>query len=382
MRPKTTFPCTIMRGGTSKGIFLMEKDLPRDLELRSRIILTIFGSPDIRQIDGLGGANSLTSKLALISPSDKENCDIDYTFGAVGIDRAFVDYSANCGNISSAVGPYAISKGLVKTAEPFTIVKIYNTNTKKMILAKIPVWRRKVTTEGDYAIDGCPGTSAKIELSFMDPGGASTGKLLPTGNRVDEVRLDEGDRYSVTIVDAGNPTAFVRAEELNLRGHELPGEFDLDMATRTKLEAIRKKVGELTGIPVTPSIPKISFVAPSQDYKTVSGNTIRKESVSMLARVMAMGRMHKTFAITAGIPVAIAAVIPESVVNQVYAGGRPVPEDREIVIGHPSGMMEVRVSAQFEKGQPHIISCTVARTARMIMDGKVYVPPGVYLSKK
>ena len=382
MVKKTTFPCTIMRGGTSKGIFLMEKDLPEDPGLRDRIILAVFGSPDIRQIDGLGGADSLTSKLAIIGPAKKSDYDIDYNFGAVGIDKAFVDYSANCGNISSAVGPYAVDKGLVKAVEPFTIVRIYNANTKKMIYSKVPVKKGKVVWEGDYAIDGCPGTAAKIELSFMDPGGATTGRLLPTGNVVDELKLDTGESYRVTIVDAGNPTAFVRAEELNLRGNELPAEFDQDMATRAKLEAIRKKVGEMMGIPVSQSIPKISFIAPAQDFKTVTGKVVGKDSVSMLARVMAMGKMHKTFAITAGIPAAIGAVIPNSVVNQVVAGGKPVPTDKEIVIGHPSGMMDVKVEMRIEKGQPHIVSCTVGRTARKIMDGQVYVPTSVYSIKR
>jgi hypothetical protein len=382
MVKKTTFPCTIMRGGTSKGIFLMEKDLPEDPGLRDRIILAVFGSPDIRQIDGLGGADSLTSKLAIIGPAKKSDYDIDYNFGAVGIDKAFVDYSANCGNISSAVGPYAVDKGLVKAVEPFTIVRIYNANTKKMIYSRVPVKKGKVVWEGDYAIDGCPGTAAKIELSFMDPGGATTGKLLPTGNVVDELKLDTGESYRVTIVDAGNPTAFVRAEELKLRGNELPAEFDQDMATRAKLEAIRKKVGEMMGIPVSQSIPKISFIAPAQDFKTVTGKVVGKDSVSMLARVMAMGKMHKTFAITAGIPAAIGAVIPNSVVNQVVAGGKPVPTDKEIVIGHPSGMMDVKVEMRIEKGQPHIVSCTVGRTARKIMDGQVYVPTSVYSIKR
>jgi 2-methylaconitate cis-trans-isomerase PrpF len=382
MVKKTTFPCTIMRGGTSKGIFLMEKDLPEDPGLRDRIILAVFGSPDIRQIDGLGGADSLTSKLAIIGPAKKSDYDIDYNFGAVGIDKAFVDYSANCGNISSAVGPYAVDKGLVKAVEPFTIVRIYNANTKKMIYSKVPVKKGKVVWEGDYAIDGCPGTAAKVELSFMDPGGATTGRLLPTGNVVDELKLDTGESYRVTIVDAGNPTAFVRAEELKLRGNELPAEFDQDMATRAKLEAIRKKVGEMMGIPVSQSIPKISFIAPAQDFKTVTGKVVGKDSVSMLARVMAMGKMHKTFAITAGIPAAIGAVIPNSVVNQVVAGGKPVPTDKEIVIGHPSGMMDVKVEMRIEKGQRHIVSCTVGRTARKIMDGQVYVPTSVYSIKR
>jgi 2-methylaconitate cis-trans-isomerase PrpF len=379
---KTTFPCTIMRGGTSKGIFLMEKDLPEDPGLRDRIILAVFGSPDTRQIDGLGGADSLTSKLAIIGPAKRSDYDIDYNFGAVGIDKAFVDYSANCGNISSAVGPFAVDKGLVKAVDPFTMVRIYNANTKKMIYSKVPVKNGEVVWEGDYAIDGCPGTAAKIELSFMDPGGATTGRLLPTGNVVDELKLDTGESYRVTIVDAGNPTAFVRAEELKLRGNELPAEFDQDMATRAKLEAIRKKVGEMMGIPVSQSIPKISFIAPAQDFKTVTGKMVGKDSVSMLARVMAMGKMHKTFAITAGIPAAIGAVLPNSVVNQVVAGGKPVPADKEIVIGHPSGMMDVKVEARFDKNGPHIVSCTVGRTARKIMDGKVYVPTSVYSTKR
>jgi 2-methylaconitate cis-trans-isomerase PrpF len=199
---------------------------------------------------------------------------------------------------------------------------------------------------------------------------------------VDELKLDTGESYRVTIVDAGNPTAFVRAEELKLRGNELPAEFDQDMATRAKLEAIRKKVGEMMGIPVSQSIPKISFIAPAQDFKTVTGKVVGKDSVSMLARVMAMGKMHKTFAITAGIPAAIGAVLPNSVVNQVVAGGKPVPADKKIVIGHPSGMMDVKVEMRMKEGQPYIVSCTVGRTARKIMDGKVYVPTSVYSTKR
>jgi 2-methylaconitate cis-trans-isomerase PrpF len=167
-----------MRGGTSKGIFLMEEDLPRDPGLRDRIILAIFGSPDIRQIDGLGGADSLTSKLALIASPKTGGRDVDYTFGAVGIDKPFIDYSANCGNISSAVGPFVIEKGWVRPEEPYTTVRIFNTNTRKMIHAKVPIKKGRIISEGDYAMDGVPGTGAKIELSFLDPGGAATGRLI------------------------------------------------------------------------------------------------------------------------------------------------------------------------------------------------------------
>jgi len=378
MRRRTVFPCTIMRGGTSKGIFLMDKDLPDDAALRERIILAVFGSPDIRQIDGLGGADSLTSKLALISPSEDPRADVRYTFGAVGIDKAFVDYSANCGNISSAVGPFAIEKSLVKAQEPFTIVRIHNTNTGKMIQAKVPVHKGRVVSEGDYAIAGCPGTAAKIELSFMDPGGAATGKLLPTGNAVDEIRLETGERYGVTIVDAGNPTAFLLAEDLHLRGDELPAEIDQNPVAKARLEALRKKVSERTGIPLRPSVPKISFIAPPRDYMTVSGQRIEQASVSILARVMAMGKLHKAFAITAGIPAAIAAVIPNSVVYKVAGQRAEAAEPGQITIGHPSGVMDVRVEAKAVGGCPHIVSCTIGRTARKIMDGRVYVPASVY----
>jgi 2-methylaconitate cis-trans-isomerase PrpF len=349
--------------------------------LRDRIILAIFGSPDLRQIDGLGGADSLTSKLALISPSKEPDRDVNYTFGAVGIDKPFVDYSANCGNISSAVGPYAIDQGLVKAEEPFTIVRIFNTNTQKMIHSRVPIRRGKVISEGDYAIDGAPGTGAKIELRFMDPGGATTGKLLSTGNVIDEIQLETGDKYHLTIVDAGNPTAFVRADELGLKGTELPAEFDQDLAIRAKLEALRKKVSERMGIPASPSIPKISFVAPSQTFKTTTGQEIGKDTISMVARVMAMGKMHKTFAITAGIPAAIGAVIPGSVVNQVVGGSSEGTGEREIIIGHPSGMMDVKVEARFDGDQPSIVSCTVGRTARKIMEGKVYISKKVYSNK-
>jgi 2-methylaconitate cis-trans-isomerase PrpF len=383
MQRKTKFPCTIMRGGTSKGIFLMEEDLPRDPDLRDRIILAIFGSPDIRQIDGLGGADSLTSKLALIASPKTGDRDVDYTFGAVGIDKPFVDYSANCGNISSAVGPFVIEKGWVRAEEPYTTVRVFNTNTRKMIYAKVPIKKGRVISEGDYTIDGVQGTGAKIELSFLDPGGAATGKLIPTGNVVDEIVLDSGERFPVTVVDAGNPTAFVHANALGLRGTELPENFDQNVMGKIKLEEIRKKVGELIGIPVNPSIPKIAFLAPPQDFKTIAGREVRKDEVDLVARVMAMGKMHKTFAITAGIPAAAAAVIPGSVVSGCIDRDRGEVLKgetirRKVAIGHPSGKFEVEVLAKREGAQPHIMSCTIGRTARRIMEGQVYISKKVY----
>ena len=383
MKGKTVFRCTIMRGGTSKGVFLRMKDLPQAPSLRDRVILAIFGSPDLRQIDGLGGADSLTSKVALIAAPNEPDRDVDYTFGAVGIDKPFVDYSANCGNISSAVGPYAIDQGLVRPEEPFTTVRIFNTNTRKTIRARIPVKKDRVLSTGDYAIDGVPGTGAKIDLSFLDPGGAATGKLIPTGDVRSEISLDSGEKFIVTIVDAGNPTAFVCAGDLGLRGTELPKDFDQDGQQKMKLEAIRRKVGDVIGIPPNPSIPKIVFVAPSQDFTTTTGREIKRDEVDMVARVMAMGKMHKTFAITAGIPAAVAAVIPGSVVHGCLEdrGGEGISSGvirRKVAIGHPAGKLEIEVEAGHEGEQLRILSCTIGRTARRIMEGRVYIPREVY----
>lgn len=377
MKRKTGFKCTIMRGGTSKGIFLMESDLPQDPELRDRIILAVFGSPDIRQIDGLGGADSLTSKLALISPSHKPDRDINYTFGAVGIDKPFVDYSANCGNISSAVGPFAIEQGLVRPEEPFTTIKIFNTNSRRMIHAKVPVKKGKVVYEGDYEIAGVPRAGAKIELSFMDPGGGVTERLLPTGHTNDEVTLDTGEKFVTTIVDAGNLTAFIRASDFGFQGTELPAFFEQDPKYKMIFETIRKKLGDLIGIPATPSLPKIVFIGPSQDFKTITEREIHRNEIDLVARAVAMGKIHKAFPVTGGIPAAAASAIPGSII-QMAVGSASDSEGRKLVIGHPSGKFDVEVKARMEGDQVHILSCTVGRTARKIMEGRVYIPKKVY----
>jgi len=357
----------------------MEKDLPRDTRLRDRVVLAVFGSPDLRQIDGLGGADSLTSKMAIISPASEEGRDIDYTFGAVGIDKPFVDYSANCGNISSAVGPFAIDRGLVKAEEPFTVVKIFNTNTQKMILARVPVKKGKVISDGDYIIDGVPGSGARIDLSFFDPGGAATGRLLPTGNATDQITLDSGERVTVTIVDAGNPTAFFRANDLGLKGTELPAEFDRDGKNGMRLEAVRKRVAELTGIPLSPSIPKVAFVAPPESYKTLTQAEIQMGEIDFIARAMAMGKMHKVFPVTGSIPAAIAAVLPGSVVHGIAVKpGEGSLIKRKLKIGHPSGVLDVEVEARQEEQGFHVVQCTIGRTARKIMEGRVYISGDVY----
>src|SRR5216684_2581561 len=222
----SSLQCTIMRGGTSKGLFFLEEDLPRDAQQRTECLLRAFGSPDVRQIDGLGGADPLTSKAAIIRKSATPGVDVEYTFGQVSLTEPFVDFSGNCGNISSAVGPFAIDKGLVPAVEPVTSVRIFNTNTKKMIVADVPVRDGRVVTQGTYKINGVPGTGAEIKMHFVDPGGAITGKLLPTGNVVDKIKMESGQTVDVSIVDAGNLAGFIRSEQVGLRGDELPAEIE------------------------------------------------------------------------------------------------------------------------------------------------------------
>lgn len=215
-------PCVIMRSGTSKGIYLLSNDLPEDPEPRDKVILSIFGSPDSRQIDGLGGADPLTSKLAIISVSDREDADIDYTFGQVEIKKPYVDYSSNCGNISAGVGPFAIQQGLVRAVEPVTTVRIYNTNTKKVFVAEVPVKNGKPQVKGGYKVDGVPGTGARIGINMAGTIGAKTGRLLPTGNAMDTLDIKGFGLLPVSMLDAGSPMVFVRAKDLGLKGTESP----------------------------------------------------------------------------------------------------------------------------------------------------------------
>src|SRR6202521_2148612 len=239
---ESSVPCTIMRGGTSKALFFMDSDLPADAQQRTDFLLRAFGSPDIRQVDGMGGADPLTSKTAVIRASNMPGVDVEYAFGQVSITEPFVDMAGNCGNISSAVGPFAIDKGLVTAVDPVTTVRIFNTNTNKMIVAEVPVHEGHVVTQGTYKINGVPGTGAEIKMHFADPGGAITGKLLPTGNVVDKIEMESGQTVDVSIVDAGNLAGFVQADQIGLRGDELPAEIESREDVLVTLEEIRAKI--------------------------------------------------------------------------------------------------------------------------------------------
>jgi 2-methylaconitate cis-trans-isomerase PrpF len=359
----------------------MLADLPQDTELRDKAILAIYGSPDTRQINGIGGADPLTSKVALIAPSQRENVDVDYTFAYVGIKDAVVDYEGNCGNISSGVGPFAIAKGLVPAREPITKVRIYNTNTQKIIEAEVPVKNGEVVTNGDYTIAGVPGTGAKIVLNFVDSAGSKTGKLLPTGNVVDEITLKNGKKVRASLVDAANPAVFVKAADIGLTGKELPQDTETDPAILDTMEDIRTTAAVMMGLAeskekVSPAVPKVAFVAPPQDYPTSTGEIVPGDDVDLLARTKALAVMHKTYAVTGGICLATAAAIEGTVVNEIVS--LRAIERGEIRIGHPTGVLEVFMELKKLPGDKWDLRAGVARTAKPIMEGMVFVPSALF----
>lgn len=375
--------CSIMRGGTSKGIFIMKNDLPKDPSERDKVILAIYGSPDLRQIDGLGGADVLTSKLAIISPSTREDADVDYTFAQVSFSTSFVDYGGNCGNISSAVGPFAINAGLVEAKEPVTTVRIHLTNSNNILVAEVPVKDGKAAVEGDFRIDGVPGTGAKITLDWSDTQGAFTGKLLPTGNAKDIISVD-GKEYPVSIVDAGNPLVFIKAEDIGIVGTETPEQIESNKELMDLIEQIRGRAAAKINMveswdlaaTKTPYVPFFAIVSSPKDYITFDGKQIKAEDIDMVSRLLFMLKMHKTYPGTGTVCTGAAARIPGSVVWEVL---KEAAKSRVTInIGHPAGIIPVESEAEIEDGNIKLRRAAMYRTARPIMDGYVYVRKSIY----
>lgn len=360
-------PISVMRGGTSKGIFINFEDMPVDRTLWDGFLLDIMGSPDQRQIDGLGGGNSLTSKAAIIKKSAIPGIDVEYTFAQVSIENQLVDFRGNCGNISSAVGPYAIEQGLVPAVEPMTSVKIFNTNTQKVIIAEVEVEHGQVKTEGECEIPGVPGTGSPIYLSFTDAQGAVTGKLFPTGYPVDHIKTAFGT-VAVSIIDVANPLVFVKAQDVGLTGSELPADFTPQLLGQ--LEEIRSAAAELCGFCSkeeatikSPAVPKLTLVAPPAAYSDVNG--IRREADTMDCRIrmMSMQKPHQALAITGAICTTAGAFLPDTILNDL------IRIDANIVrLGHPSGIIETKVDLI----AGHISNIKVVRTARLILEGYVH----------
>ena len=382
MREYERIRAAIIRGGTSKGVYLLASELPKDPAVRDQVILAIYGSPDPRQINGLGGADPLTSKVAIIARSARPDADVDYTFGYVGIDKAVVDYDGNCGNISQGVGPFAIDEGLVPVSESITKVRIFNTNTKKVIEAAVPVRDGKALTEGDFLVNGVPGTGAKIVLNFVNSGGSKTGKLLPTGNVVDKMELQDGRTIRVSLVDAANPAVFVQAAEIGFTGKELPKDTGANPKILEIMEEIRVKAALMMKIApspdkVSPAVPKVAFVAPPQEYVTSTGKTIHAAACDLLARTKALAVMHKAYAVTGGICVGAAALIEGTVVNEVV--GPQAKTSGVVRVGHPSGVSDFVITVtKKSSGEFELTRSGVAGTSRRIMDGFVYVPRKVF----
>lgn len=372
------FRCSIVRGGTSKGIFFMRNELPTDPIQRDKVILAAFGSPDVRQIDGLGGADVLTSKLAIIAPSDSPDADVDYTFGQVSFERNFIDYKGNCGNISSAVGAYAIDEGMVPATEPVTTVRIRQTNSDSILVAEVPVKDGKACVDGDFHIDGVPGTGAKVTMNWSGTVGALTGRLLPTGHAKDTIRAN-GKSYTVSLVDAGNPLVFIRADELGLRGTETTAEIEADLALMMEIQAIRSQAAVLFGLvddpekaeTESPYNPFFAIVSAPADYRALDGTMIHKEDIDLVSRLSFMLKMHKTYPITGTVCTGACARIPGTVVWELI--DEEARKNGTFRIGHPGGIVPVEAEAEQTAGGTRITRLGVYRTARRIMDGLVYV---------
>ena len=375
MNQKKHIPCLFMRGGTSKGPFFLENDLPADPEQRDALLLKVMGSPDPKQINGLGGASSVTSKVAIIGVSQRPDADVDYTFAQVSVDKPIVSYKGNCGNISSAVGPFAIERGLVKVTEPVTSVRIHNTNTGKIIVADVPVENGCVQYGGTFRIAGVAGSGAPIKLRFLDPAGTISDKLLPTGNAVDVLDAPRVGQVEASIVDAANPLVFVKAADLGLRGNELPSEFDQE--TLDRLETIRGvaavKLGLITDYTRSawdcPGLPKMTLVAPPMDYTALDGTRIPAENSDLTIRMMSMQKPHAALAMTGAMCTAAAAVVTGSVVSQVL---RPQADTQYLRLGHPGGILEAGVDYTQDENGVQIADTFGFRTANLLMEGNVY----------
>ena len=375
----------ILRGGTSKGIYLHENELPREAKAREKVILKIFGSPDRRQIDGLGGADPLTSKVCIIgAPSTGApgavNASISYTFGQVEIDEPYVDLRSLCGNLTSGVGVFAIWEKLVEITEPVTRVRIYNTNLQRMLYTEVPVKDGCPIETGDYAIPGVPGTGAKIQVDFADTAGASAGALLPTGSSRDELHVPGVGTFEVSMVDIGNAHVFVRASDLGMKGSETTAEIDTNDGLCDALEKIRAYAGVAMGMiddPAhahlsSPATPFVAMVSEPQDYENVIGRcTVKAEESDFLSRVMFMQQMHKTYAGTSTVCTGVASRIPGTIVNQVC---RPESlSNPEVRFGHPAGVIQTEATVELEGNEFVAKRATLGRTARRIMEGQVYL---------
>lgn len=387
--PQLRIPATYMRGGTSKGVFFRLQDLPASAQVagpaRDALLMRVIGSPDPygKHTDGMGGATSSTSKCVIISKSDVPDHDVDYLYGQVSIDTAFVDWSGNCGNLSSAVGPFAIANGLIDPArvphDGIATVRIWQANIGKTIIAHVPMTAGQVQETGDFELDGVTFPAAEIQLEFLDPSdeGEGGGAMFPTGHLVDDLEVPGVGTLKATLINAGIPTIFLNAADIGYAGTELQSAINEDKAALAKFETIRAhgavRMGLIDTVEQAASrqhTPKVAFVAPAQDYVSSSGKQIGAGDIDLHVRALSMGKLHHAMMGTAAVAIGTAASIPGTLVHLAAGGG-----EREAVrFGHPSGTLRVGAQARLVDGQWTVTKAVMSRSARVLMEGWVRVP--------
>ena len=375
------FPCVFMRGGTSKGCMFLASDLPAR-DQWDDIFVQAMGSPDPKQIDGLGGCVSSNNKIVVVSKSERPGIDVDYIVGQSIVGQSKIDYKSNCGNMTAATAPLAVEMGLVEhLTEPTTIVHMFNLNTNKCIDVEVPVKDGQFNNEGDCAIAGVDGTAGELKVNFLDPAGSKTGKLFPTGQPKEVLDLGEFGTIEATILDVSNPIVLVRAEDVGAKGTELPAEVDANKALSAKLEAIRGAACVKMGFAKdpadatanSPAVPKVGFVTKSADFTDISGKAVKADEMDVCARVISVFKCHKACPLTSASSISVAAFVPGTI---VYEQAQHTPGQQTVRIGHPSGVMTMYPYMD-DPTKPldeiKVSGVAVQRTARRIMDGTLYI---------
>ncbi len=389
--PQIKIPATYMRGGTSKGVFFKLSDLPAAAQqpgvARDQLLLRVIGSPDPyeKQIDGMGAATSSTSKTVILSKSESAEHDVDYLFGQVSIDKPFVDWSGNCGNLSAAVGPFAITNGLVDPARipenGVAEVRIWQVNIQKTIVSQVPIVNGEVQETGDFELDGVTFSAAEIPVAFMDPADGE-GAIFPTGNLIDDLDVPGVGTLKATLINAGIPTVFINAADIGYRGTELQDAINGDSKALKMFETIRAhgavRMGLISDISEAANrqhTPKVAFVGPPADYVSSSGKAVSAGDIDLLVRALSMGKLHHAMMGTAAVAIAAAAAIEGTLVNLAAGGGKPGSGKRNAVtFGHPSGSLRVGAEASLVEGRWHIEQAVMSRSARVLMEGRVRIP--------
>ncbi|EGQ9823025.1 2-methylaconitate cis-trans isomerase PrpF [Vibrio parahaemolyticus] len=383
-------PATYMRGGTSKGVFFNLEDLPQEAQVagaaRDKLLLRVIGSPDpyAKQIDGMGGATSSTSKTVIVSRSSRDDHDVDYLFGQVSIDKPFVDWSGNCGNLSAAIGPFAIHAGLIPQdripENGIVTVRVWQVNISKTILVHVPIVNGFVQETGEFELDGVTFPAAEIQVDFVDPA-AGEGSMFPTGNLVDDLVVPDVGTFNATFINAGIPTIFIDAESIGYQGTELQDDINNDDAALAMFESIRAHgalkmglISELEEAQTRQHTPKVAFVSKPKSYQSSSGKVVNESEIDVLVRALSMGKLHHAMMGTAAVAIASAACVPGTLVNLAAGGG----EKESVTFGHPSGTLKVGAQAkQTEQGWV-VQKAIMSRSARILMEGFVRVPSDVF----